>query len=140
MAQMEWNAGLSVGIALIDDQHKTWINKFNTISEAIELNQGPQRVAEALGFLTAYTKFHFDAEERFMAQYDYPEAASHKAKHEELKKTLATLEEEYLEDGATHILADSINQFVGNWLLNHIKEVDVQFGAFLNKVGAAIIE
>jgi hemerythrin len=138
MGQMQWNESLSVGIALIDDQHKIWIDKFNGISEAIESNQGPQRIAEALGFLSAYTRFHFDAEERYMAEYAYPDADAHKSKHEELKKTLADLEEEYLEDGATHILADSVDKFVGNWLAKHIKEVDVTFGAFLNQKGATI--
>jgi hemerythrin len=131
MGLMQWDDSLSVGVELIDEQHKTWIQRFNDVSAAIEAMHGPQRIAEALGFLRDYTLFHFATEERSMAEHAYPEAEVHKTKHEELKHTLGDLESEYQEEGATHILADSIDTFMTNWLVTHIREVDMKFGAFL---------
>lgn len=135
MAIMQWDQSLSVGVAAIDEQHKTWIKYLNDVAEAIEKVQGPKRVAEALTFLMDYTKQHFGAEEKAMQEQGYPDMAAHVAKHAELKKTLADLEEEYREEGATHILADSINTFMGSWLVTHIKDVDVKLGAFLKTRG-----
>lgn len=135
---MQWNESLSVGIELIDAQHKSWIERFNAVSAAIENVQGPQRIAEALTFLGDYTKFHFETEERHMAEHAYPEVEAHKAKHAELKKTLADLEQEYEEEGATHILAESIDTFLANWLVSHIQQVDLKFGAFLKDKGVAL--
>jgi hemerythrin len=138
MSKMQWDDSLSVSVPAIDEQHKVWIQRFNDITEAIEAIRGPQRVAEALGFLSDYTRFHFTTEEGYMTEYAYPDLAAHQSKHEELRKTLAELEEEYKEEGATHILADTIDTFVGNWLLNHIREVDRKFGAFLKEKGITI--
>ena len=135
---MQWNDGLSVGVELIDAQHKSWIERFNAVAAAIENVQGPQRIAEALAFLGDYTKYHFDTEERYMAEYAYPEAEQHKAKHAELKKTLADLEQEYEEEGATHILAESIDMFLANWLVSHIQQVDLRFGTFLKGKGIVL--
>jgi hemerythrin-like metal-binding protein len=140
MAKMEWTTDLSVGVDLIDEQHKNWIQRFNDVSAAIEAMQGPARVAEALDFLSTYTLFHFATEEKYMDRSAYPDADAHKAKHAELRKTLADLNEEFEEEGATHILAESINSFVGNWLVNHIQEVDTKFGAFLREKGVVVNE
>jgi hemerythrin-like metal-binding protein len=135
---MEWNDNLAIGVDLIDGQHKTWIERVNAVSTAIEKLQGPQRIAEALQFLGEYTQFHFATEERCMTEHGYPQAEAHKAKHEELKKTLADLEEEYNEEGATHILAESIDTFLSNWLVRHILDVDQAFGAFLKEKGISL--
>lgn len=140
MPKFEWDTSLSVGVAAIDNQHQLWIRRLGDIADAIDTFQGPQRVGEALSFLIDYTDFHFATEERAMDATQYPDMASHKAKHAELLDTLEQLEDEFLEDGATHILADSINTLIFNWLTNHIREVDVRFGAFIKEQGYELKE
>jgi len=140
MAKFAWDNSLSVGVAAIDNQHQMWIRRLGDIAEAIETFQGPQRVGEALGFLIDYTDFHFATEENAMDATQYPDMANHKARHAELRTTLAQLEDEFQEDGATHILADSVNTLIFNWLTNHIREVDVQFGAFLKERGYTLLQ
>ncbi len=138
MRKIEWDESLSIGVPLIDEQHKTWIKCLADVSAAVELVQGPQRIAEALGFLLDYTRTHFATEEKAMEDNQYAGLADHRAKHEQLKKTLADLEEEYKEEGATHILAESVGNFMANWLVTHIKEVDLTFGAFLREKGVVL--
>lgn len=138
MATLRWDESLSVGVELIDDQHKTWIKHFNDLSTAVGAVQGPQRVAEALAFLSDYTRFHFSTEEDAMTKHSYPELEFHRAKHSELTQSLSDLEDQYREDGATHVLADAVNQFLGGWLMNHIREVDVRLGAFLKGKGISL--
>ncbi|MDP6044539.1 MAG: bacteriohemerythrin [Phycisphaerae bacterium] len=127
---------MSVGVELIDQQHKTWIEHYNKLVAAIEARQGPRELVETLGFLVDYTAFHFDAEEQLMADNDFPDLADHTTKHDELNDTLGNLIEDFQEEGATHILADFLQTFLGAWLIDHIRSVDMEFGKHLKEKGA----
>ncbi len=138
MKEVQWTDNMSVGIELIDKQHKMLIQHLNNLIKSLEPNQGLTEVANTLSFLIDYTQFHFSEEEKHMVANKYPGLDQHKMKHEEFKTTLANLEEEFTEDGATHVLADSINTLLVNWLIKHICNVDVEFGAFLKNNGIAL--
>jgi len=138
MPQLQWNDSLSTGVELIDDQHKTWIRHYNALAGAVESNQGPREIAETLGFLVDYTEFHFGTEEKHMVAAAYPGLDEHKAKHAELRAALARLVEDFEEEGATHVLANFLKTFLGTWLVDHIRGVDVRFGAHLKDKGIEI--
>ena len=140
MNEVKWTNDLSVGVGLIDEQHKKLIEHLNDLSKAVEQQQGPREVSDTLSFLIDYTDFHFSMEERNMAAHGYPGLQLHKAKHEEFKSILTYMESEFRDDGPTAILAESIDTLLVNWLLKHIRVVDVQFGAFLKDNGIAISE
>ena len=138
MKEVQWTDNMSIGIELIDKQHQMLIQHLNNLIKSLEPNQGLTEVANTLSFLIDYTHFHFSEEEKHMAANKYHELEQHKMKHNEFKTTLANLEEEFKEDGATHVLADSINTLLVNWLIKHICNVDVEFGAFLKNNGIAL--
>jgi len=140
MNELKWTDDLSVGVELIDDQHKQLIEHINNLEKAVEQQQGPMEVSDTLSFLTDYTDFHFSMEERNMAAHGYPAFEAHKAKHDEFKAILGKMESEFRDDGPTPILAESIDTLLVNWLLKHIRIVDVEFGAFLKSNGIAISE
>ena len=58
MAIVEWNKKLSVGIKLIDEQHKSLIKRLNDVSSAIETGQGEREITKTLEFLAEYADFH----------------------------------------------------------------------------------
>jgi len=140
MNKMEWNDGLSVGIALIDEQHKTWIKHLNDLAAAFDSRLGIEHIAKTLAFLVDYTYFHFSTEEKHMTANNYPGLAAHRLKHNKLKATLKNLIEDFEEEGATQALVEAIDTFLGNWLLNHIEEVDRAFGTFLRDNEITITE
>lgn len=135
MSRLEWTPDLSVGIEIIDQQHREWISRFNDLEEAVRSLQGSDRIARTLEFLIDYTGYHFDTEEKVMTTSAYPGLEGHREKHEELKGTLSNLVEDFEEDGATHGLAEAIDTFLGNWLVNHIRSVDTKLGAYLGEKG-----
>jgi hemerythrin len=135
---MQWDEGLSIGIELIDNQHREWIKRLNDVSTAVESGRGVSRIAETLDFLFGYTRFHFGTEERCMIEHEYPAIDLHRAAHLELTNTLKNLEKDFEEDGATPSLATAVNTLLANWLVRHIREVDGQFGAFLRERGITI--
>ena len=140
MARSLWNDNLSVGVDLIDEQHKMLLGKLAELSEAVESHHGPGEIAGTLDFLVDYTGFHFGTEEKNMRAHDYPEFEQHVAMHGEFKKTLANLGEDFQEEGATPALAEAINTLLINWFLKHIEVVDQKLGAFFTEKGVVLEE
>jgi hemerythrin len=138
MKKIQWDDGLSVGVNAIDEQHKIWIGRYNSVVEAIESRGGPAPIINTLGFLIDYTDTHFSTEEGFMAQAAYPGFDAHKAKHEELRATVANLIQDFEEEGETHALEGAVETFLGNWLIDHIRETDQLFGAFVKANGIVL--
>ncbi len=132
MQKIEWNDGLSVGVDEIDAQHRAWIDRYNSVAEAIAQRRGSGEVSRTLGFLVDYTEEHFGTEEEKMHASEYPDADAHLAKHNELRGTLDGLVQDFREDGPTEELAVATDTFLGNWLIKHIREVDTKLGAYLN--------
>jgi len=133
MQKIEWTDDLSTGIELIDEQHKTWIEHYNNAVEAILAKQEVAQITRTLGFLSDYTETHFSTEEKAMVESGYPELEEHQAKHNDLRKTVSDMTEEFIEEGSTDILAASVETFLGNWLIKHIQEVDMRFAAFAQR-------
>ncbi len=138
MKEITWTNDLSVGIELIDEQHKMLIKHLNDLSQSLKSGKGPAKIATTLNFLIDYTNFHFTAEEKHMAANGYPELDDHKKMHEEFTTTLSNMEEDLEEEGATQLLADSIDTLLVKWLFMHIRTIDVSFGKFLKEKGVDI--
>ena len=140
MKEMQWTDDLSVGVGLIDEQHKMLIDHLSNLAKAMESGMGQAKIVETLDFLIKYTDFHFGTEEKHMANHDYPGIADHQAKHAEYKKTLADLDRDFTEEGATAEVAVSLDTLLVNWLVDHIKGTDVEFGKFLKEKGVTLTE
>lgn len=135
MVRIEWNEGLATGVELIDEQHKMLLDKLNDISEAIENQTGVNAITKTLDFMMDYTDFHFGTEEKTMEKTKYPRIEYHKKMHKEFVDTLKSMTQDFQEDGATERLAESVNIFLFDWLVVHIKGVDGALGKWLNENG-----
>ena len=138
MVKIEWDGSLSVGIQLIDEQHKMLIQRLQALVHAIETYQSVNEIVKTLDFLIEYTNFHFSTEEKHMKEMHYPGLEYHSTQHEEFKATLNELTVDFEEDGATRALAEAVNTFLMSWLVTHIKAVDLQFGTFLTQKGVSL--
>ncbi len=138
MGKIEWDDSLSVCVDLIDDQHKMMIEKMNDIHAAVEQALGPAKVMETLEFMYKYTEFHFSTEEKHMTAQNYPGTDAHKEAHEEFKKMVKNLSDDFKDEGSTEGLAQSVDTYLKNWLIKHIKGTDVEFATFLNDKGVCL--
>jgi hemerythrin len=87
---IRWTDDLSCGDATIDAQHRELL----TLYERLLLLQGQAHenlLDEAIEQLLAYTKGHFDAEERLMAHHIYPDLNTHCEKHRQIRLEIAQL-------------------------------------------------
>ncbi len=140
MTEIAWTPDLAVGVDLIDAQHRELIDKMNELDRAVRFSRGVPKIIKTLDFLIEYTDFHFGTEEKNMVEMEYPQIDYHRGQHAEFVTTLKNLEMDFEEEGATQALAESINTFMFNWLVKHIKTVDVQFGKFIAEKGATMHE
>ncbi len=135
MPFFDWDESLSIGIDLIDEQHKMLIDKINAISEAVENKRGLEKILQTLDFMIDYTEFHFSAEEKIMKENEYPKLAEHHKLHEGFKERLNLMVRDFEEEGATAGLSEEITAYLKNWLINHIKGTDAQLGKMLQDKG-----
>ena len=140
MAKSLWNDNLSVGVQLIDDQHKMLLKHLAEFSESVEAHRGASEIAGTLDFLVDYMDFHFKTEEKHMRAHSYPGLEPHLKEHVKFTRTLANLGEDFKEEGATASLAEAINTMLINLFLKHIEIFDVQFGVYLKGQGIALEE
>jgi hemerythrin len=135
MTKIQWDESLSVGVDLIDDQHKMLIQRIKDLSDAVNSSRGAIEIGKTLGFMIDYTGFHFSTEEKHMTDLGYPGYDVHKQQHEEFKSTLDEMVMEFEEDGATAQLSEWVNNYLINWLVKHIKSIDTKLSEFLQQKG-----
>jgi len=135
MTEIQWDDSLSVDVELIDEQHKMLIQRIKNLSNAVTSSRGAVEIGKTLGFMIDYTEFHFSTEEKHMTDLGYPGFDIHKKQHEEFKSTLNEMVMEFEEDGATAQLGEWVNNYLINWLVDHIKSIDTKLGEFLQEKG-----
>lgn len=130
---MAWHPGLSVGIDLIDEQHKEWFARADRLFEAGKKGQAKEYIGELLEFLDTYTKKHFADEEKYMLEMGYPGYDEQKKAHTAFIAQLAKLRQDYDASGGSISVIINANKMVIDWLTKHISQMDRQIGEFANK-------
>jgi hemerythrin-like metal-binding protein len=122
-----------VGVAKIDEQHKTLIALINGLDEAMRRGEGRSVLRSTLDGLVNYTHTHFAAEESLFEAFCYPQIESHLEQHKEFIDRIDEFQRQY--EAGQLMLSVDVMSFLGGWLLNHIRVCDRAFGPFLNQSG-----
>jgi hemerythrin len=130
---LTWHDSYSVGIAVLDEDHKRLLNLINQLQTASHYHTGDAYEQEALDALVDYTRGHFQREEALMAQYDFPGLATHRQQHQAMIDEVGKLVAAYRQDRDATI--ERAIRYLQTWLLNHIRGSDREYTAFLNARG-----
>ncbi len=131
MAYLKWVDSLSVGVELIDTQHKQMISFVNELIDSLREGKAEKEVDRAIEFLDDYARKHFAAEEELMAKYSYPAIQSHLRQHERFRKEVSILQRE-LESGVPPgMLLMRVRKSLADWFVNHINDVDRSMARFV---------
>lgn len=132
MNYLAWDEKYSVGVELIDNQHKVFIGIINDLYSAIVEKEKQVSLDVIFDQLSAYTQFHFQTEERYFDEFHYEEAAVHKAAHVALHTQIVELREKKQD-----IMEDPFRlmDFLEDWLIGHIMGMDKKFGPCFNAHG-----
>jgi methyl-accepting chemotaxis protein len=130
---IEWSDDLSVGNDVIDDQHKTLINKINELYRATKQGKGQDVVVEIVNFLESYAQEHFNYEEDYFRSNNYPKADEHCEFHKKFIQGVVDMKKRLETEGVSSSLVLEIAKFSGDWLFSHIKKVDKGYCEFISK-------
>jgi len=130
MSGIEWDECLSIGNSEIDAQHKKWIDILNRtheqmLSEDADIHLKRIGIA-ALRDMRQYCAFHFEFEEKWMAEIGFSDIRRHQDIHRAFQAHLVQLEDKVHRN--PHTAATDILRTIGEWLVNHIMNEDSQIG------------
>lgn len=130
MSYWTWDSTLSVGIDVIDEQHKRFVDYINELDVA-RLEKNRDKVSQVLMGLADYTVTHFAFEEDLMSQSGYPLSESHKRVHESFIGYINKYKEQHEsgQDITRKLMSD-----LQIWLTNHIKYQDQDYAPYAAKV------
>ena len=122
---IKWDDKYSVGLSIVDEEHKEFIGIINKAILAKEHNDNPEEIREVLREMTIYALKHFKTEESYMKVFNYPYYQDHKEEHRDFYiETIACLDK--LIKGDSQI-ANEILEYLKWWLINHIQETDKKY-------------
>jgi hemerythrin len=128
---VDWDDRYSVGIPLIDDQHKHLIALTNELYACCI--GGTEEVQacfrDAIRGAVDYVKYHFTAEEKMLENVQYPGIAAHKKEHESFViKILADARD--FEEGKKFV-PNIFVRYLRDWILAHIAVEDKKYAEYI---------
>jgi hemerythrin len=129
-----WSNTYSMGVKLIDDQHKGLIDFINDIFNHASGNERDERAYFALVIQQAvqYIKEHFQAEEKLMIGTKFPGYAEHKKVHDEFTLTVVKSVKDF--EAGKRLVLEKFARFLKDWVLTHIAVMDRQYADYFRKI------
>ena len=127
-----WKDEYSVGIDVLDDDHRKLLNLINKFQTAVQYQTGEVFEKEALTEVIDYTKYHFEREEKMMEEAGYDDIEAHKKIHQSM---IAKIDEFMLNyDKQGHLALQEVAEYLQTWLVEHINGTDQDYSAVLKKM------
>ena len=130
MEHLHWKPEYSVGVPVLDRQHRGLIRIINKLTDETESDGMIDWVFDQL---EAYTREHFATEEKLLQQYDYPDLAAHRKQHRNFEQWLKAVRMTWRSGAPRDQIATTVNEFLRDWLIRHILSSDM---AYKGVVGA----
>ena len=128
VTRFEWDPTLSVGVRLLDEQHKQIIAMMNLLLSEPQANVRSETVSEVLSRLTAYAAEHFRAEEQLLEEHGYPDLERHRREHQQYRYQVVLLCQGAMFHDDT--VPEEILRFLCDWWKNHILGTDMKYREF----------
>ena len=122
---IKWNDKYSVGLPIVDEEHKEFIGILNKAIFAKEHNDNPEEIREVLREMTNYALTHFKTEESYMKVFNYPYYQDHKEEHRDFYIETIVYLDKLIKGGSQ--IANEIREYLKWWLINHIQGTDKKF-------------
>ena len=124
-----WQDEMSVGNAKIDNDHKYLISIINTVEAALEIEAPARDLSDYVSQLIHFSHQHFEREEAYQVEINYPDRASHKKKHKDLMKQIQYIHSNLFsqaDSGAYQFTTPCLVDTLQDWMMNHFKYDDMK--------------
>ena len=133
MALITWTSKYSVGVQMLDDQHKGLINVLNEFHAASMRGKARGVASPLIRQMVSKASEHFAAEESLMESIRFPGLAEHRAKHKKLAGKVAEFVARHEKGDAT--MYTQLLYFMRDWLINHMLTLDSEYASWLASHG-----
>jgi hemerythrin len=129
-----WSDAFSVGVRLIDDQHKELVRMTNELALGCKKGGSEAEIyfMKTIQGAVRYVKTHFTTEEIIMERLNYPEFVTHKKEHEDFVAEVLK-DVRNFEQGQKMVPLDFVH-FLQQWVLNHIAKSDKRYAFFFDEL------
>jgi hemerythrin len=128
---IQWEDGLKLGVAAIDDQHEEIFIHFNKLTEALQKGTGSSEVLVILAYLDRYTAIHFNDEEVLMELHRYPQLELQRQQHSRFRENVALLSEQVANHAPMQEIAIKIDAVLIKYFITHIRKLDRELVDFI---------
>jgi len=129
---MKWENSFSTGCNLIDSQHKKLVEYVDRLENEIAEKVTLSKIGETLQFTVDYIKSHFKDEEALMERIQFPFLFDQIAMHQELIDFITCILLDLRAGNPCNF--DELNEFLQNWVRNHVLKEDKKIGDFIRKI------
>ena len=130
MPFVEWETRYLLGIEEFDAHHKHLVDLLNGVYDMFVSRAADEgELQRVLDEMTEYSNYHFNLEEQWMSDVDYPKYKEHVLEHKRFIYKLYEFNKQFNDDRASLTL--EIVSFLRRWLLDHILNVDAEYGAYI---------
>jgi hemerythrin-like metal-binding protein len=123
--RLEWKDSYQTGDQAIDEQHR---ELFKRAAYLLAATSHEGQVISAMR-LFQYMRTHLSYEEELMRRLQYPDVQSHTQEHHELIARLNTIS---LKIAHENLVKTDLEEFLGDWFLNHMETADTDLARFAN--------
>ncbi|OFY84230.1 MAG: hypothetical protein A3F72_14485 [Bacteroidetes bacterium RIFCSPLOWO2_12_FULL_35_15] len=125
MELLKWTDDYSVGIVIIDYQHKRLVMLINKLYDSMLEGKTMESITEIFEGLEDYIKNHFETEESFFKEFNYEDMKTHIKEHKVFVDQISQLKKDYLSGKNT--VSVELLDFLKNWLSEHILGSDKKY-------------
>lgn len=129
MSAINWKNTYSIGISIIDEQHKKLLEILNELYDAHQMGASKEIVNSSLQKLAEYTDYHFDAEENMLQENNYPDLDDHIMEHNIFKQKISGFMREA--QNGNLLLSIKTIDYLKDWTINHILGTDKEYSDYL---------
>ena len=133
---VEWSENFSVGIKIVDDQHKGLLELVNDMFNHVVGDEQAERAyfKTVIDKAVEYVKVHFSTEEKIMIHTRFPGYAEHKKAHDSFVLTVVEKVKEFESGKDTGFTLLEFTQFLKEWVLTHIAIMDKGYFVYFKRI------
>jgi len=132
-AAPRWRSDYSVGVESIDKEHQHLFALAESLHVAIRTGGGTEKLRAILSELVAYTSFHFEHEEKLMADVGYPHLEEHRKEHQDFKRRVQNMSSP--STGEDENTPNYVLSCIVQWLRCHTMSSDRRIGTYMRRRG-----
>ena len=131
---VSWSPTFSVGVKVIDDQHKGLLDLVNDMFNHVSGDEEAEReyFKKVIQTAVEYVKVHFSTEEKIMLHTHFPGYMEHKKAHDAF--VLAVVDNVRGFESGKRLILQDFTRFLKEWILTHIAIMDKQYFAYFKQI------